>query len=1385
MNKKNAYRFVSFFLVVCMCFSPIPVHADGFADTATGKATTELMGGLNNFLGDWAEIQGKPLDQQLKIVRAKAAERVGQKFVEQSMGAFKKKLLEYTKARMRSDLFKEQAAKMIHDAVVDGKSISAVWGEADASVQKKVSDNMAILGEVVDGAVITYKVYDTWAKQDGSAALRMMGTEVADKIMGYFIPGWGYYRLAQAMVEALGNFVLAYAFNEALQGKIAEIAPVSPTGNPEGFANWIMTIDNISAFVHREWDEQIGVDGLYLKYDGDSKTNDDFGHDMQVAIIAELHRVKKDVIAKKKIEAEIEAKLREEEADAIRADNNMKEFVQEALKPMQAVLDLLSIFEKKYYGLQKTDAKQVVAATEVSYAEAKEAVDLSQYQPLAREKLLGLFEAMYEEITTTFDRGYDQNVMSQRRAEYETFKREEKARLKQLIVESEARRSKALTNWFAATKPYQEALKELYDEYGTSNWSKEVSERHRQLAEASNAAAQPYDIMASKESVLQNAIARLLPKEWDCLAAEEALVLIAAKERFTEMATTLSARMKDIQADLDAAYDDYQAGQEKVRKQLESNNVADFFYWNEAGEINVNMFVPMMRTESPSEILANLETVRLIHAKWVKGAQCVGGIQSLEESVHKQYELAISQAKNAFEGAVAEHNRKYPSAFSSESWNALVYRMSDDVVMPKDAVFSVSVPAGPFNAYERRDVAGFYKKVANLINTELRQLEDLEPSCELAVQYWQLLGKVNLRQYVDLKINGTAMRVLLGSSGGVYSRMIHPDESDGFQTLDAMKKDWESNRELLIHLKKIRQQYEKSAVIRFRYDPRSDTSLDQYFKIEGQIEEYEKQYVEALEGWKRACTEAQTKGALYQQEYDDIIKKYHDLRERIQPVQMLYDRMTNFLNGYGENEYGSDEVVLALKKMHGFQKILDKDIKKMQGSINAGVYVISDPSSVSGRTNYRVENFTLNGKSEQQWAYNVPLTKQDLKNGKITIEATLEPFEDIKSLSISIDSGTQWNVIPKKKKKIAYTFTPQGNNVYTLLLKIETVYAEMYTLPFSQKIQQITFNDVDLTQLVIETIGKMADSYEKQNMSSFGECISRDFLAGKTTLEEGLRLDFEMFSEARISIQINNIEDRGALMAADTRWEKTLTTRRNGTPMHTQGRTTMIFAFEDGVMKVKNLRGDLLYAVMSPEIAQASGNSQKVVDTVRKARDNRDPAILIGGGSTGATEPGTGEGSGGVGIDEPEPSDPISTNTIETGTVTLKQYSPHPGIAEKFTESFRFMTKQVLTDNDFDIAGDFRRREGWFEVRSGGGAVDMGSCGLNAVTEVPASGYMSEVGVNDGHTYALQLADGTFAVVEIVSLEDPFVMYTDTPKPVSGTFRYKYQKNGTRSMSTM
>ncbi|MBI4972139.1 MAG: hypothetical protein HZC17_09995, partial [Candidatus Omnitrophica bacterium] len=386
---------------------------------------------------------------------------------------------------------------------------------------------------------------------------------------------------------------------------------------------------------------------------------------------------------------------------------------------------------------------------------------------------------------------------------------------------------------------------------------------------------------------------------------------------------------------------------------------------------------------------------------------------------------------------------------------------------------------------------------------------------------------------------------------------------------------------------------------------------------------------------------------------------------------------------------------------------------------------------------------------------NIRLMSGDLKNGAVELSAHLSSIENAESVSISLDGGGTWNEI-QKNQEIRHSFVPTPKTPYKPAVKVKTTYGEKTLDMFPSGIS-ILFEDVDFTKLVVEAMKKLSDAYEAKNAALFSELIANDFIGNKSTLEEGVRYDFDTFDSIRLQLYINRIEKRSNLYVVELKWNKSQMVRKSGKQQSLSGSTSMMFVYDDGKMKIKNLRGDLIYAALSPEIAESSGLSQAVIDNIRKARDT----------GTGAP-PSPGQGDGG-GLSSPAAG-------LEIGTFTLTQYKlPHP--PEFDVEGYNFASKSKTRETfPYPVASDFRRREGWIEARTGGGGViDLGSVGIDSVTEAPTSGYTGAMSGASGHVYAVQLANGTYALVETTSLSDIFTT------PNTSTFKYKYQKDGTRS----
>jgi hypothetical protein len=220
---------------------------------------------------------------------------------------------------------------------------------------------------------------------------------------------------------------------------------------------------------------------------------------------------------------------------------------------------------------------------------------------------------------------------------------------------------------------------------------------------------------------------------------------------------------------------------------------------------------------------------------------------------------------------------------------------------------------------------------------------------------------------------------------------------------------------------------------------------------------------------------------------------------------------------------------------------------------------------------------------------------------------------------------------------------------------------------------------MDFTQLVAESVKNLADSYEAKNFAAFSRLVSDDFLGNKAFLEDGVRMDFDLFSDIRLKIYINRIEKSGGYFVADTKWDKQQSVKKTGQQQSTSGRTTMVFALEEGKMRIKNLRGNLIYATLSPEIAQSSGLPSSTVDQIRTANEDRNPVQP----GAGTTEDAGGTSSG-------------SSSSTST-TKSLRVTSPNGG------ENWAQSSTQDITWTSSGVSNiKIEQKEGgiWFEVEA-------------------------------------------------------------------------------------
>jgi len=432
-------------------------------------------------------------------------------------------------------------------------------------------------------------------------------------------------------------------------------------------------------------------------------------------------------------------------------------------------------------------------------------------------------------------------------------------------------------------------------------------------------------------------------------------------------------------------------------------------------------------------------------------------------------------------------------------------------------------------------------------------------------------------------------------------------------------------------------------------------------------------------------------------------------------------------------------------------RLLEAQRRKMVEEGEKRVNAMGD-FDLAGFYGYTIENARLNSRSLAGARGDVIVTKQTLISGDLLVSARLSTIDRARTILLSSDGGQTWKEL-RLTTEISFRMTPLPNKPYDFILRIKTTDGREPRVRLFNWVNSITYKNIDYEQLIVQTTKTIAEAYERTNMTAFSDHISRTYLGNKSMLEEGVRFDFDLFTNIRLTIYITRIEarKRSGLFIADTKWDKVQSPRKTGQEQRTSGNTVFTFVFEDGKMKIKNLRGDLIYATLSPEIAQASGKNPAVVDQIRTARDARNPE------QPGA---GTTDDTGGVTLSS------VTSVTVQTSPVL--NVPGYPGIGFDFTGNSQVAAASANSDADFEGSGVF------------------GSTGIQKITGTtfdtlnmaPGSGYGTS-GISTegaGTVYAFITNEGYYGKMEVLS-------FADNP---GGNLRFKFavQTDGTTNLKT-
>jgi len=1178
-------------------------------ESATEKCGKELISQFTTFINDVTAMQGMSDKEKIDYILTKGEERIREKTWDTAQEIIEQKAKDYAKKMIRAEIFKSKMPKLMHDVIVERKSVDSVWSAYDVQIKSELDTKMAAVGSALEAAKTLYKIWGEIEEGNVSEAFESLRDKIAEKIVEYYIPGWGWWQLGKDFTIAICEYIKGYAFNEALQAKRKfYLQGYDPVKDPEGFKEWILNED-IEKFVNDKWwnEDTLGSPGeMYFK----GKENE--GDQMRLALIADLKKLKDEILEKEKLRQQLETRLRQVIDEQQSAQKALIEQSHKVYGNAQPVVDAIKAYSARVYDYKKEDARRKVEEYRDKYEGILKEADPNRrdfFRPLEHGPILSALTAALEDIYDAgFRDGYDTELMTEK---YESYK-------------------KIRENSLAA---FEEANKNSLREWLIDDINLLKSEEKLILVEAQGR-------MARKLAELREGLASLNQK---------------GKEAYNECASALKAADDEARTIHYTEILDNPSFYDSLYNAL---GLSDSYSYDEIGGV--------------VEHLHSLEAARsfLNHDR-----QTLAKVYSLKKKALEEYVKVVENIEDDYENLVPKSLR---DIYETESglWNDVEYKLGISEKFRDKVPFGSSLPdtrgippiylkrPGGVNnktltemlaEFKEAPLADLDKLIAE-VDAKIRGMGDMVYADELLFVMEVRQARICNESRVMLDI---ATRSLDEEKKLVRDSFVSPEENaaflstipeetKGFAYLAALKEAWTRYKDEVEKTLSYRKHIGNLVRYKHNYKKNLYDVLANWETIPERIKLYEeafnsvkKVYEERVGLAEKYLNDAKERFKKISKEYfiSDRVEQYKKLDRNARNYIPLYEnskdiRLKEITKGWLQlTEDIAKEIQKVeedLKKYEEATKREEEERKKREEEERKKKEK-EDAARAAGFTlmDVRLNTYAINNASGD-----VVIIRDDLKNNALEITAKVNPMDRVEKLLISEDGGTTWKELPKQSR-ISYSFIPIAGKRYKPMLKVIATYGEEFTFELFPNVNSIMYDDKNYKDLVAQTIKKIAEAYETQNLSLFSEYIARDFLGNKTFLEEGVRFDFDMFNNIRLTIFINRTEKRGSMFAADTRWEKTQVPRMTGQQQRTTGNTTFYFALEEGKMKIKNLRGNLIYATLSPEIAESSGLSQTVVDEIRTAHNERTP-VQPGAASTPET--------GGVSLGE--------TISIKRGTVT-------------------------------------------------------------------------------------------------------------------------------------
>ncbi len=403
----------------------------------------------------------------------------------------------------------------------------------------------------------------------------------------------------------------------------------------------------------------------------------------------------------------------------------------------------------------------------------------------------------------------------------------------------------------------------------------------------------------------------------------------------------------------------------------------------------------------------------------------------------------------------------------------------------------------------------------------------------------------------------------------------------------------------------------------------------------------------------------------------------------------------------------------------------------------------------------------LNKTNYEESGPKVTLYKDVLQDGMIVVNGKASVRKGkVGSVRVTINNKESWQDAKLSENgAFEFRFRPEAGKTYVMFIEIMDTSGKTNDIEATRK--EVTISDQNIAALVRDVLDKMVAAYSSEDAGRFMSFVSEDFAGDSGSLDRAIRRDFSAFDNIMLRYTINNVSSgANGMVYVSINYNRSVTSSKDARVYTDRGMTELVFKL--GSNQIFSMKSPLIFG-LSDAANIATGSVVALAnENVLKVDNNLNVSL--------------------VPLKETLEEDSASA-TVESASVLI--YSSTGHFADP--ACFVFADGEAVTG----AIGDFCTANynstppgaGYGFLGTGVTISNLGTVGINNVTEAPLSGYNTEtnppgggaIHLAVGYTYAFKLADGKYGLIEVLSAE-----YYVAATGLKMRINYKYQTNGTR-----